>query len=386
MWSPAIGRTLLRQHLRAGARHRPLPTQERAGRRRSFDLEGEVELGRREERGGTLVAGARRRQSPGGPGGAVPARGQRRRAARQARRPWAARARRGTPMPARGGSRDLVELDERGPCARARPRSAVQFGARRLRQRVVGGVADQQVAETEPVLAGELRPIGPDQLLADERGEAWVTWASSGERAHAPRWKISPSTEPRSSTPRSAGSSWSRRAASSARTWAGRHVAVRVARHREHLADEQRVAACGASDPLAQLSADARRGSARRRLRRPSGSSRSVTGHVGRRSSELRSRHAEQEDRAPVERSATCSTRSRNVSSPHWMSSRTTTSGARRGPLERLAERPGDLLRRRWRVVSPSSERIAAAAASSEGRTSSCFRTSTTGQYVIPSP
>ena len=36
--------------------------------------------------------------------------------------------------------------------------------------------------------------------------------------------------------------------------------------------------------------------------------------------------------------------------------------------------------------VSPSSERIAAAAASSEGSRSSCCSTSTTGQYVIPSP
>ena len=36
--------------------------------------------------------------------------------------------------------------------------------------------------------------------------------------------------------------------------------------------------------------------------------------------------------------------------------------------------------------VSPSSERIAAAAAVSGGSTSSCFTTSTTGQYVIPSP
>ena len=53
----------------------------------------------------------------------------------------------------------------------------------------------------------------------------------------------------------------------------------------------------------------------------------------------------------------------------------------RRGLLQRLAERPGDLLRRRGRVASrPSSERIAAAAASSAGCRSSCFSTSTTGQ------
>ena len=44
-----------------------------------------------------------------------------------------------------------------------------------------------------------------------------VTWVSSGASAWtAPRWKISPSIAPRSSTLRSAGSSWSRRAASSA--------------------------------------------------------------------------------------------------------------------------------------------------------------------------
>ena len=52
-----------------------------------------------------------------------------------------------------------------------------------------------------------------------------------------------------------------------------------------------------------------------------------------------------------------------------------------RSLLERLAERPGDLLApRSARRVSPSSERIAAAAASSGGSTSSCFSTSTTGQ------
>ena len=90
---------------------------------------------------------------------------------------------------------------------------------------------------------------------------------------------------------------------------------------------------------------------------------------------------------APEDRSATCSIRSRNVSSPHWMSSKTTTSG-------RSAAACSSVLRNAQAIssadvaasVSPSSERIATAAASSEGRTSSCFSTSTTGQYVIPSP
>ena len=68
------------------------------------------------------------------------------------------------------------------------------------------------------------------------------------------------------------------------------------------------------------------------------------------------------------ERSATCSIRSRNVCSPHWMSSKTTTSG-------RSAAACSSVLRKAQAIssadvaasVSPSSERIAAAAASSEG-------------------
>ena len=69
---------------------------------------------------------------------------------------------------------------------------------------------------------------------------------------------------------------------------------------------------------------------------------------------------------APEERSATCSIRSRNVSSPHWMSSKTTTSG-------RSAAACSSVLRKAQAIssadvaasLSPSSERIAAAAASS---------------------
>ena len=69
---------------------------------------------------------------------------------------------------------------------------------------------------------------------------------------------------------------------------------------------------------------------------------------------------------APEDRSATCSIRSRNVSSPHWMSSKTTTSG-------RSAAACSSVLRNAQAIssadvaasVSPSSERIATAAASS---------------------
>ena len=52
----------------------------------------------------------------------------------------------------------------------------------------------------------------------------------------------------------------------------------------------------------------------------------------------------------------------------------------RRLLLQQLAKRPSDLLADVPASDSPSSERIAAAAAGSDGNASSCFTTSTTGQ------
>ena len=53
----------------------------------------------------------------------------------------------------------LVQLDEVGP-ALLEPdgEPLVQLGASGLRERVVGGVPDQEVAEAEGVVAGQLRP------------------------------------------------------------------------------------------------------------------------------------------------------------------------------------------------------------------------------------
>ena len=49
----------------------------------------------------------------------------------------------------------------------------MQLGPDRFGEGVVGGVADQEVAEAEAVLTGELRPVGADQLAPHERREAW---------------------------------------------------------------------------------------------------------------------------------------------------------------------------------------------------------------------
>src|ERR671925_263182 len=68
---------------------------------------------------------------------------------------------------------DLVQLDEPGRARRQPPREALmQLRAGRLRQRVVRGIPDQQVAEAEGVVAGEHGPFRPNQLLPDETREA----------------------------------------------------------------------------------------------------------------------------------------------------------------------------------------------------------------------
>ena len=67
----------------------------------------------------------------------------------------------------------LVQLDDGGPVLLEPPGEAsVEVRTCSLRQSVVGCVADQEVAEAEAVLAGDLRLVRSDQLLADECREA----------------------------------------------------------------------------------------------------------------------------------------------------------------------------------------------------------------------
>jgi hypothetical protein len=156
------------------------------------------------------------------------------------------------------------------------------------------------------------------------------------------------------------------------------HLAVPVAGHRQHLLDEERVAAPRRGDLRAELAWDAFRDELldvfvgqwlEPERHRPGGAA----------SAELRPRHAEQQDRFADDRRATCSIRSRNVSSPHWMSSKTTRSGrSAEACFQRLADGPGDLLRGCCCWVSPSSDRMAAAAVLVRGVPRSCLSTSTT--------
>jgi hypothetical protein len=65
---------------------------------------------------------------------------------------------------------DLVPLDEvvgREPVGK----TLVQLGASRFRQRLVRGIANEEVPEAEALVAREGRPGRADELLADEGRE-----------------------------------------------------------------------------------------------------------------------------------------------------------------------------------------------------------------------
>ena len=70
---------------------------------------------------------------------------------------------------------DLVALDEVRPALLEPDGEAlVQLGAGRLRQRVVRGVADEEVPEAVGVLAGNRCAFGADEVLANEHRQMCV--------------------------------------------------------------------------------------------------------------------------------------------------------------------------------------------------------------------
>ena len=80
---------------------------------------------------------------------------------------------------------DLVQLDQVGPALLQPVREAlVQLRAGRFGQALVGGIADEQVAEAKGVVPGQLRAVGTDQLLADEPSQSRDDRAVLGQRLH----------------------------------------------------------------------------------------------------------------------------------------------------------------------------------------------------------
>ena len=119
---------------------------------------------------------------------------------------------------------DLVELDQfRGTLLDPGCEPRVEVGARRLRESIVGGVANQQVAEAKGVVIRERRGTRPHKFLARRDPSDWRSHpgSSGASAATAPRWNTWPSTAPRSSAARSAVGNWSSRAEMSAWMVAG---------------------------------------------------------------------------------------------------------------------------------------------------------------------
>ena len=244
------------------------------------------------------------------------------------------------------------------------------------------------MAEAKAVLTGELRPIRHNQLLPYERGEEGRHLAllrrerldrAAMERLALDRRTLEDAPLRRAQPVEASSDHRSQRRRDDN---VGRVLRdMRPSPRRTVRCRRRRVRSCP------EAPAGPARRSARRRLRRAAAPSLRLTGHVGRSSvSSGRATHTRSSG-LPDERSATCSTRSRKVGSPHWMSSKTTTSSssaAARSSALRNAQAisSGDVAE----SLSPRRERIAATAVSSSGRTPSCFSTSTTGQYVMPSP
>ena len=157
---------------------------------------------------------------------------------------------------------DLVELDESlAVLLEPRSETAVQLGAGRLRERVVGGVTDQQMAEPVGVVALELRLVGPDELLAHEREEPPVDRAVAvgGERGHRTAVE-GPALDRSALEHRPLGRVELVEPRRKQRLDRRRHLhtaAAALAHEREHLLHEERVSLRHLDDPLSQVVGDA---------------------------------------------------------------------------------------------------------------------------------
>ena len=237
----------------------------------------------------------------------------------------------------------------------------VQLRSRPLRHRLVDGVADEAAVEAERISARDARAAGLDELLAG-RARAGTCRASRrfrpGRARRAPaRQNSLPMIDARSSTECCSGSSRSRRAASSAWIVGGIDGPAPARRPRRCTSRASARGRTGCRRPPPRFRArraGVERG-ARRAGRRSAPRTRSsVSGlsstdetfrfppaQAGRSSrSSGRARPSRRIGASNVQ-STTYSTRSRNVGSAQWRSSKTRTSGRSRGErLEELAYRP----------------------------------------------
>ena len=156
-------------------------------------------------------------------------------------------------------SEQLVELDELLPVLLEPAGEAlVQIGPDALRQRVVGRVSEQEMVKAERFLTRKLRLVGADQPLARERGQPRHHLPVGRERLHGAAVEDLALDRPALEHRALVGVELVE-AGGEQRPERGRDgdLALRLAGHRHHLGEEERVAAGGAGDPLAQVVVEA---------------------------------------------------------------------------------------------------------------------------------
>ena len=145
----------------------------------------------------------------------------------------------------------------------------VQLGTERLGRGLVGGIADQLVAEPERVLARERRPIRPEHVASDQAHQGRLDLPAVQQRHHRAHVELfAAHRRPLDHRPLVAGElleprgqqRLDRRRHPQVDQRSCRHPPVAVAsqrtvvdQHREHLLDEQRRALGRGEDPIARL-------------------------------------------------------------------------------------------------------------------------------------
>ena len=152
-------------------------------------------------------------------------------------------------------AQDLVELDEiGGPLLEPVREPLVQLGPHRLREGVIRGVPDQEMPEAKGVVPRQQRPSGPDQLPADERGEPRADMCFLGvERLHGTAVEdLAFHRAPLQHPPLGAGELVEPGLEKCPQGRGHVHLAA-LRRHREHLRQEERIAAGRLCHPAAEL-------------------------------------------------------------------------------------------------------------------------------------
>ena len=275
---------------------------------------------------------------------------------------------------------ELVQLDEGPLVLEPVGEAAVQVCANGLRESVVGGVADEQVAEAEAVLAGKLGTFGADQLVPDECREPWQHLRLvRRERLHGAAVEdlaLDGAALEHARAP--AASSWSSRAARSARSVGGTSTSPSSVASASISVMKSGLPARPVGDPPAQILRQRVVRSARPPRRARAARSLSGTGQDGRRSSSSgRAMHSEQQRRARREQSHRLDEVEERLLAPLQV---VEADDERRLLLEQLAERPGDLVRARRTVALAEQRSHRGGGLLVGGQGVELLDTSTTGQ------